>query len=223
MGAPCGLTSVTYMRINNLHMPGGAKFSISGFRIFGLGEDGAAPAEVLAESTEVVRDADEGCTIKGERPAADDAYRYFVEYCTATSAANCDWERVEALDRSSNTKDMPHDYVELPLPLTSVTYMRINNLHMPGGAKFSISGFRIFGLGEDGAAPAEVLAESTEVVRDAEDARHVTITWPQADGAELYVVRYGIASNYYSLYHNVQVYATTVDIRTLVVGEDYEL
>merc|ERR1712217_260974 len=91
---------------------------------------------------------------------------------------DCDWQRIEALDRSNNTKDMPHDYVELDSALTGVTHMRITNLHMPGGSKFSISGFRIFGLGpHGGSAPAAVATEHVKVVRDAQDARHVSVTW----------------------------------------------
>jgi hypothetical protein len=173
--------------------------------------------------------ADEGCTVIGSRPDANDTYRYFVEYCTsstavAASANGCDWKPVAALNRKMNTKDMPHDYVELPSPLSGVTRMRINNIHMPGGSTFSIAGFRIFGLGpEGGSPPAEVATETVKAKRDINDERHVTVTWPQADGAEFYIVRYGVSASDMPLMHNYQVYgSTSLDIHALLVGVEYE-
>lgn len=170
--------------------------------------------------------ADQDCTIVGERPADSDAYKYFVEYCTSSSASeDCNWQRIDALDRSNNTKDRPHDYVELDTALTGVTHMRITNLHMPGSGKFSISGFRIFGLGPDGGSPpSAVLTETVKAARDAKDARHVTLSWPAADGAEFYVVRFGASCTGYCTTRNYRVYdgATTVDIHSLVAGQDYD-
>ena len=182
--------------------------------------------------------ADESCTIVGTRPDAVDAYKYYVEYCTdsdtGSPTACVDWKVVDALDRRANTRDLPHDYVELPSPLAGVTKMRITNKHMPGGAKFSLSGLRVFGLGA-GSTPAAVAASAVKVVRDATDPRHATVSWPAAQGAEFYVIRFGIAAKAaaaaataataqpYTMVHNVQVYgATAAELHSLVVGEDYK-
>ena len=184
--------------------------------------------------------ADQDCSIVGERPAARDAYRYYVEYCTETDSSACTWTSIAALNRSANERDMPHDYVELPAPLTSVMHMRITNVHMPGNAKFSLSGFRIFGLGpKGGSAPAAVPAHAVKAVRDGKDPRHVTVSWSQTKGAEFYVIRYGIAPAsthththtntssdsdpmVYSTVHNLQVYGTTTaEIHSLVAGQNY--
>ena len=188
--------------------------------------------------------ADQDCSIVGERPAATDAYRYYAEYCTEKASSACAWTSIPALNRSANDRDMPHDYVELASPLTGVTHMRITNVHMPGHAKFSVSGFRVFGLGpKGGAAPAAVPADAVKAVRDENDPRHATVSWSKSEGAEFYVIRYGIASASthtdthtdtrtdtrtdthamaYSTVHNLQVYGgTTAEIRSLVVGQEY--
>merc|ERR1711939_122686 len=96
---------------------------------------------------------------------------------------------------------------------------------MPGGSKFSISGFRIFGLGpHGGSAPSVVSTEDVKAVRDAEDPRHVTLSWPAARGAEFYVVRFGASCSGYCTTRNYRVYdgETTVDIHSLVVGQEYQ-
>merc|ERR1711939_1106351 len=119
---------------------------------------------------------------------------------------------------------MPHDYIELPAALTGVTHMRITNINMPGNAKFSLSGFRIFGVGPDGGAPPAVVpAKSVVVTRDAKDPRHASLSWSEAQGAEFYVIRFGIRSaSVYSTVHNLQVYGgTTAEIHSLVEGQHY--
>lgn len=88
--------------------------------------------------------ADQDCSgIKGARPAPSDAYRWKVEYAVSQSrglngsVAAPTWISIPELDRSANTLDRPHDYVELATPLTNVGAMRITNLHMPCGSKVS--------------------------------------------------------------------------------------
>jgi hypothetical protein len=90
-------------------------------------------------------------------------------------------------------------------------------MHMPGGSKFSLSGFRAFGLAGR-AEPGEV--EGVSVKRDASDGRHATVSW-SASAADFYVVRYGLAGSA-NLFHNYQVYgATSTEIRALVIGVGY--
>ncbi|MFC3160506.1 hypothetical protein ACFOEQ_20375 [Chryseobacterium arachidis] len=57
------------------------------------------------------------------------------------------------VDKSKNTKDVPHDYVELEKP-AKARFLKMENLKMPTG-KFALSGFRVFGKGA-GAVPAKV-------------------------------------------------------------------
>jgi hypothetical protein len=179
--------------------------------------------------------ADQDCTIKGRRATPEDSYKYYVEYATKKSmgealdhtsdvgdADGTVWVAIPELDLCNNTFDRPHNYVELTTPLLGVEKMRITSLHMPGGSKFSLSGFRAFGLG-GGPKPGIVPAASVVVTREATDKRHVTVSWTAAVAAEFYIVRYGIAGSN-NLFHNYQVYgdATTIDIRALIDDVVYE-
>jgi hypothetical protein len=102
-------------------------------------------------------------------------------------------------DRSANRKDVPHDYIQLPATVEA-RYVRITNVHMPGGGPFSIRDLRLFG---SGAAKPPAAAPKFEVHREPTDMRNAVVRWdilPDADG---YVVRYGIAPN--KLYHNLEI------------------
>ena len=112
-------------------------------------------------------------------------------------------------------------------------------LHQPGGARLSLSGLRIFGLGPEGGAPPQPVATpSVRAVRDPADLRRATVTWDASDGSEFYVVRYGVAPHRSGgggggggtadalapLTHSYQVYgATSADIRALVGGVEYHV
>ena len=63
------------------------------------------------------------------------------------------------VDRSTSTRDAPHEYVQLDRPRTT-RYLRITNLHAAGGGKFALRGLRVFGRGS-GAPPAEVAAANS--------------------------------------------------------------
>jgi xylan 1,4-beta-xylosidase len=167
--------------------------------------------------------ADQDCTgIKGARPPASDAYRWKVEYATQkfmVSNHAAKWIAIPELDRSQNTLDLPHDYVELAAPLKNVGALRITNLHMPCGSKFSLSGLRAFGTASSGEKPAA--ARNVQASRDNSDQRRVKVSWSAAAGAQFYVVRYGVGALGW-LFHNVQVYGnTSVEINSLVDGQKY--
>ena len=123
--------------------------------------------------------AEEGCSILG-RPDSI-FYQYLVEY----SSDNTNWKTL--IDKTSNTKDCPHDYVELATPVFA-RYIRLTNFHVPGG-KFAVSGFRVFGKG-NGKAPKQV-SEFT-VTRDSLDKRNVTLTWQKISNVTGYNIRYGV-------------------------------
>ena len=152
--------------------------------------------------------ADEGATQIGRMH--DDGYGYKLDL----SEDGKTWTTV--VDHSVDMRDAPHDYAELSQPVFA-RYARITNTHTPAGAKFSISGLRLFGNGL-GKAPVKV--EGVQVSRDAADGRQATITWKPVSGADGYIVRYGIAKD--RLFTNYQVYsADPLHIHSLNAGVKY--
>jgi hypothetical protein len=92
------------------------------------------------------------------------------------------------IDKSSNTTDVPHDYVELERPVQA-RFIKIENIHMPTG-KFAISGLRVFGNG-NGARPESV--KQFMVFRTEKDKRSAFIKWSPVDNAYAYNIYYGTA------------------------------
>jgi hypothetical protein len=90
------------------------------------------------------------------------------------------------VDKSKNTTDVPHEYVELPQPVKT-RFIRLENIHMPTG-KFAISGLRVFGKGA-GEKPKTV--EGFIVLRTEKDKRSAFIKWKPVDGAFAYNIYYG--------------------------------
>lgn len=89
-------------------------------------------------------------------------------------------------DKSTNQKDVPHDYIELKEPVKA-RYIRMENIHMPTG-KFALSGLRVFGKG-NGKAPEEV--KQVFVLRTEKDKRSAWIKWKPVDDAYAYNIYYG--------------------------------
>jgi hypothetical protein len=151
---------------------------------------------------------DQGMTNLGRMH--NDSYRYYVE----VSDDGEFWQT--NVDRSNNLRDSPHDYTQLDEPVMA-RYVRLVNVHTPGNGLFSVSGFRLFGNGL-GKAPAKV--EDVEVVRDPSDTRQVHLSWKPANGADFYIIRYGIGRN--RLFNNYQVYQSNhFDISSLNIGTSY--
>lgn len=103
------------------------------------------------------------------------------------------------VDKSANTTDVPHDYIELPKTVQT-RFLKLENIHMPTG-KFCISGFRIFGLGL-GKKPSAV--EGFTVLRTEKDKRSAWLKWYQADNAYAYNIYTGVAAD--KLYNCIMVY-----------------
>ena len=120
------------------------------------------------------------------------------------------------IDKSNNTQDRRHDYIELAEP-AKARYVKLTNVFTENSGKFSVKDFRLFGNPKD--------ARFTEVkdvmaARDLDDPRDATITWQPAKGADGYVVRYGIEPG--KLYNNYMVYdAHTITIHSLNRDEKY--
>lgn len=107
------------------------------------------------------------------------------------------------VDKSKNTTDVPHDYVELQNP-TTARFVKIENIQMPTG-KFAISGFRVFGKGS-GEKPKAVqnfvpLRSGPKVKGER---RNVWFKWQQEPNADGYVIYFGKSPE--KLYGAIMVY-----------------
>ena len=102
-------------------------------------------------------------------------------------------------DKSKNTSDVPHDYIELPAPVQT-RYLKVINLKMPTG-KFAISGFRVFGKGP-GEKPGSVTGFT--VLRTEKDKRSAWLKWNRQDNAYAYNIYIGTDPD--KLYNCIMVY-----------------
>lgn len=111
------------------------------------------------------------------------------------------WKLV--VDKSNNTKDVPHDYIEIEKPFTA-RYLKIQNIKMPTG-KFAISGLRVFGNGS-GEEPQKV--ENFVVLRNPKEKsgerRSSWLKWKQNNLADGYVIYFGKSPD--KMYGSIMVY-----------------
>lgn len=91
------------------------------------------------------------------------------------------------IDKSSNKKDVPHDYIELEQPVQA-RYLKMVNIHMPTG-KFAISGFRVFGLG-NGEKP-QLVKNFAALRGNMTDRRNVWFKWQISPDAYAYNIYIG--------------------------------
>lgn len=121
----------------------------------------------------------------------------FHQYVISTSYDGHKWTAV--IDKSDNSRDVPHDYVELSAPVEA-RFVRIENRHVPTG-KFALSGFRVFGrgLGE----PPE-LVKNFVALRGDSERRNAWLKWRQSPDATGYVIHCGVDPH--KLYNSVMVY-----------------
>jgi len=102
-------------------------------------------------------------------------------------------------DKSQNTTDVPHDYIELTQPVEA-RYVKIENRKMPSG-KFALSGMRVFGKGKGSIPPAP---KQFFVLRTELDKRSAWIKWSPVDNAYAYNIYYGTAPD--KLYNCIMVH-----------------
>ena len=107
------------------------------------------------------------------------------------------------VDKSKNTTDVPHDYIELQSP-SSARFLKLEIIQMPTG-RFALSGFRVFGKGA-GAKPAAV--QNFVPLRSGPklkgERRNVWFKWQQEQSADGYVIYFGKAPD--KLYGSIMVY-----------------
>jgi xylan 1,4-beta-xylosidase len=98
--------------------------------------------------------ADQDAEVMGKVPGL------YHRYKLSASRDGKSWDTI--VDRSANTADVPHDYVELEKPVEA-RFIRLENLHVPTG-KFAISGLRVFGKGP-GPAASRTAGSSSSIPR----------------------------------------------------------
>ncbi len=140
--------------------------------------------------------ADQDADIMG-KPETTKGHQYIIYI----SDDNKNWKVL--IDKSKNTKDVPHDYVELDKPAFG-RYVKMVNLGMPTG-KFALSGLRVFGKGQ-GAKPGKVnnfVPLRAEAKKEGER-RSVWFKWQQEASADGYVIYFGKSPD--KLYGAIMVY-----------------
>ena len=102
-------------------------------------------------------------------------------------------------DKSSNKKDVPHDYIE-PEKAVRARFIKLENIHMPSG-KFAISGLRVFGKG-NGQLPDRV--KDFFVLRTEKDKRSAWLKWNPVENAYAYNIYFGTQPD--KMYNCMMVY-----------------
>jgi xylan 1,4-beta-xylosidase len=135
--------------------------------------------------------------------------RYIIE----KSNDGMNWDTL--VDKSSNTQDVPHDFIELT-SAAQARYIKLTNIFTPGEGNFAVRGFRVFGNSNEAVFTP---VGGFTVERDT-DERNAVIRWDTIPNADGYVIRYGIASD--KLYNNYMVYdVDSIAIHSLNAGVDY--
>jgi hypothetical protein len=122
---------------------------------------------------------------------ADHVHRFTLSVSTDGQA----WTVV--FDRQDATTSAAHAYKQFAAP-TRARYVKLENVHTPGGGRFAVSDLRLFAA-PFGDAPKPVA--SLTATRDPSDRRKVTLTWPPSPGSAGYVIRYGITATRLNLHY----------------------
>ena len=151
--------------------------------------------------------AENNTKLFGREP--DIYYQYLLQYSTD----NKSWKTLA--DKTQNRNDVPHDYIELKIPIKA-RYIKLINYKVPSGT-FAIAGLRVFG-NAGGNAPA--IIEKLNIDRDQNDRCVVKLNWTKKSDAIGYNIRYGTLKD--KLYQNYQVLGTdSLTIRSLNSFQKY--
>lgn len=165
-----------------------------------------ADHDVAASAPLCEEGSDSGHTWRGIHPEHQP-----VELVVEVSEDGRSWEAIH--DSRSSGRDAPHALVLLPAA-RRVRHVRVTAGRLPFGARFAVSGVRVFGRG-DGAAPG-----ATRVRADRTEAWTARLEWDARTGAQGYSIRYGLARD--KLYHSWQVGPVCAfELRALNAGVDY--
>jgi len=137
----------------------------------------------------------------------------YYQYLLQNSTDNKSWKTLA--DKTQNRNDVPHDYIELKIPIKA-RYIKLINYKVPSGT-FAIAGLRVFG-NAGGNAPA--IIEKLNIDRDQNDRCVVKLNWTKKSDAIGYNIRYGTLKD--KLYQNYQVLGTdSLTIRSLNSFQKY--
>jgi xylan 1,4-beta-xylosidase len=143
----------------------------------------------------------------------DRSAQIYFQYMLEASDDKNHW--VPIADKTVNQTDVPHDYIELAVPVKA-RYVRLTNYHVPDGT-FSLSGLRVFGNGQ-GEKPAN--EPEFTAMRNKNDRREVKLNWKKPPDVTGINIRYGTRAG--KLYHVYQVLgADSVTIRSLNILSKY--
>lgn len=139
--------------------------------------------------------ADQDAEFKGKTSGKMHQYKIY------SSNDGKNWKTL--IDKSKNTTDVPHDYIELEKP-AKARYLKMENLKMPTG-KFALSGFRIFGKGV-GEKPSKVegFVPLRADPKKYGERRSIWMKWKQNQNADGYVIYFGKSPD--KLYGSIMVY-----------------
>lgn len=125
----------------------------------------------------------------------------FHQYKIYSSTDGKKWSVL--VDKSKNTTDVPHDYIELSKPVTA-RFLKLENIKMPTG-KFALSGLRIFGKGADTKpGPVDEFMVLRADPTHYGERRSAWIRWKRNDNADGYVIYFGKTPD--KLYGSIMVY-----------------
>ncbi len=138
----------------------------------------------------------------------------YQSYTVEVSGDNENWSML--IDKNNCTVDHRHDYTELQ-EAVKARYVKVTNVFTPDSGKFAIKELRVFGNPKE-AKFTEV--KNVFVARNPDDRRDATLTWQPVEGADGYVIRYGIEPG--KLYNSYMVYdAHTLTIHSLNKDPEY--
>lgn len=123
------------------------------------------------------------------------------QYIIYSSFDGKKWKKI--VDKSKNTTDVPHDYIELEKPVKA-RFVKIENHHMPTG-KFALSGLRVFGkLEGEKPGPVQDFVPLRADPKKYGERRSIWMKWRQNPRADGYVIYFGKDPE--KLYGSIMVY-----------------
>ena len=148
--------------------------------------------------------------------ASRDALEQYQSFTIEVSDDNENWTLI--VDKSNNTQDLRSDYIEMPAPVYA-RYVKLTNVFTPDDGKFAVKAFRVFGNPEE-STWTMVDEANLKVVRSEEDRRYAHLLWDEVEGAEGYIIRYGVDPE--KLYNSYMVYGKSyLDVPSLNVDNEY--
>ena len=148
--------------------------------------------------------------------ASRDALEQYQSFTIEVSDDNENWTLI--VDKSNNGQDLRSDYFEMPTPVYA-RYVKLTNVFTPDDGKFAVKAFRVFGNPEE-STWTMVDEANLKVVRSEEDRRYAHLLWDEVEGAEGYIIRYGVDPE--KLYNSYMVYGKSyLDVPSLNVDNEY--